>query len=124
MDGSRVTMRPGKAIHSKMPTVGPDPHGKVSDPCTCRPDLQSNIQDPHECSPDLRVGSQTPLRGIQTTHSWVPGLRGTEYLGLAQAGVRCRHMSRPSLVWTCLRSATAPRPGRDPMLPRGLPRVT
>jgi hypothetical protein len=77
-----------------------------------------------ECSPDLRVGSRTPLRGIQTTHSRVSGLRGREYSGLAQAGVQCRHVSRPSLVWTCLHGATAPRLGGDPMLPRGLPRVT
>jgi hypothetical protein len=83
MDGSRVTMWPEKAIHSKMPTVGPDPHGKMSDPCTCRSDLWSKIQEPRECSPDLRVGSQTPLRGIQTTHNRVLGLRGREYPGLA-----------------------------------------
>jgi hypothetical protein len=104
--------------------VGPSPHGKVSDPCTCRLDLRGKVQDPRECDPDLRDESQNPLRGIRTTHSRVPGLWGKEYPSLAQAGVRYRHMSRPSLVRTCLHNATAPRLGGDPMLPRGLLPVT
>jgi hypothetical protein len=124
VDGSRVAMWSEKTIHSKIPTVGPDTHGKVSEPCTCRPNLRSKVQDPRECNPDLRVGSRTPLRGVRTTHSRVLGLWGKEYPGLAQAGVRCRHVSRPSLVRTCPHNATAPRPGGDLMLPRGLPRVT
>jgi hypothetical protein len=32
MDGSRVTMWPEKAIHFKVPTVGPDPMGKCRTP--------------------------------------------------------------------------------------------
>jgi hypothetical protein len=126
---STTWMDPGSPCGLESDTLqytnsGSGPHGKVSDPCTCRPDLRSMIQDPRECSPDLQVGSRIPLHGIQTTHGWVPGLRGREYPGLAQAGVRCRHVSWPSLVWTCPYSATAPRPGGDPMLTRGLPRVT
>jgi hypothetical protein len=103
-------MWPERVIHSKMPTVGPDPHGKVLDPC--------------KRSPDLRVGSRTSLRGIQATLSWVPGLRDREYLGLAQARAWCRRVSRPSLVWTHPRNATTPHPDGDPMLPCGLSLVT
>jgi hypothetical protein len=66
-----------------MPTVGPGPHGKVPDPYTCRLDLRGKVQDPRECDLDLRDGSRTPLRGVRTTHSLVPGLWGKEYLGLA-----------------------------------------
>jgi hypothetical protein len=117
-------MWPEKAIHSKMPTVGLDPHGKVLDPCTCRPDLQSKVQDPRECNPNLRVGFRTPLRRVRTTHSRVPGLWGREYSGLAQAEVRCQHVSRPSLVRTCPHNATSPRPGGDSMLSHGPPRMT
>jgi hypothetical protein len=124
VDGSRVAMWPEKTIHSRMPTVGLAPHGKVPDPCSCRPDLRGKVQDPRECDLDLQDGSWTPLRGVQTTHSRVSGPWGKEYLGLAQTGVRCRHMSRPSLVRTCPHNATAPRPGGDPMLPRGLLPVT
>jgi hypothetical protein len=72
---------------------------------TCRifsPHTYPNAVNTHQVS-----GRGYPLPSL------VPGLRG-KYPGLAQAGVRCRHVSRPSLVWTCPRNATAP-PRRRPM---------
>jgi hypothetical protein len=48
VDDPRVAMWPEKTIYPKMPTVGPDPHGKIPDPCTCRPNLRSKVQDPRE----------------------------------------------------------------------------
>jgi hypothetical protein len=74
--------------------------------------------------------SRTPASTTRTSGSGPgplcvgSGILGAKYPGLAQAGVWCRHVSRPSLVWTCPHNATAPRPGGDPMLTRGLPRVT
>jgi hypothetical protein len=60
-----------KMIHSKMTTLGLDPHGKVPNPCAYGPDLRRKVQDPHECNPDLRVRSRTPLCGVRTTHNRV-----------------------------------------------------
>jgi hypothetical protein len=57
-------------------------------------------RDPHGRDPDPRDGSQTPLCGVRAAHSRVLGLWDREYPGLAQAGARCRHVSRPSLVRT------------------------
>jgi hypothetical protein len=60
-------------------------------------------QDSHGHDLDPRDGSRTLLCGVRATHSWVLGLWDGGYPGLArgQAGVRCRHVSRPGLVWTC-----------------------
>jgi hypothetical protein len=40
VDGSEAATWPEKTISSKISTVGPDPHGKVPDPCIYRPDLR------------------------------------------------------------------------------------
>jgi hypothetical protein len=40
VDGSEAATWPEKTISSKISTVGPDPHGKVQDPCIYRPDLR------------------------------------------------------------------------------------
>jgi hypothetical protein len=40
MDGSGGATWPEKTISPKVSTVGPDPHGKVSDPYIYRPDPQ------------------------------------------------------------------------------------
>ena len=57
-----------------MPTVGPDPHGKVLDPYACRPDLWSKVQDPasatqtFESGPEpLCVGSRLPIAGSRNS---------------------------------------------------------
>jgi hypothetical protein len=41
VDGSGAATWPEKTIYSKISTVGPDPHGKVSDPCIYGPDLRA-----------------------------------------------------------------------------------
>jgi hypothetical protein len=51
-------MWPEKTIHSKMPTAGPDPHGKEPDPYTCRPDLRGKVKDPRSAT---RTSGVTPL---------------------------------------------------------------
>jgi hypothetical protein len=79
--------------------VGPDHHGKVSDPRTYGPDLRvrsrtsTGVPEPLERVPD-------PLCRVRATHSKVPGFRDKEYLGLdqGQAGVRSRHVSGPYRV--------------------------
>jgi hypothetical protein len=40
VDGSGAATWPEKTIYSKVSTVGPDPHGKVPDPCMYGPDLR------------------------------------------------------------------------------------
>jgi hypothetical protein len=73
--------------------VGPDPHGKVSDPCICGPDLQVR-------SRTSTGASRTPLRGVRATPSRVPGFWDKEYpsLNQGQAVVRSRHVSGPYCV--------------------------
>jgi hypothetical protein len=41
VDGSGAATSPEKMIYSKVSIVGPDPHGKVPDPCIYRPDLRA-----------------------------------------------------------------------------------
>jgi hypothetical protein len=96
MDGSGVATWPGKTISSKVSTVGPDPHGKVPDPCTSGPDLRGYRPDPRDVS-------RTSLCRVQATLSGVPGFWDKEYPGLnqGQAGVRSRHVSGPYHVHFC-----------------------
>jgi hypothetical protein len=39
VDDSGPATWPEKTISSKVSTVGPDPHGKIPDPCIYEPDL-------------------------------------------------------------------------------------
>jgi hypothetical protein len=96
VDGSGAATWPEKIIHSKVSTVGPDPDGKVSDPCIYGPDLRGYRPDP-------RDGSWTSLCGVRATHNRAPGFWDKEYLGLnsGQAGVRNQHVSRPYHVRFC-----------------------
>jgi hypothetical protein len=75
---------------------GSGPHGKVSDPCICGPDLRVRSRTP-------AGANRTPLRGVQATHSRVPGFWDKEYPGLnqGQAGVQSRHVSGPYRVRFC-----------------------
>jgi hypothetical protein len=76
--------------------VGPDPRGKVLDPCIYRP-------DPRVRSRTFTGASRTPLCGVWATHSRVPEFWDKEYPGLnqGQAGVRSRHVSGPYRVRFC-----------------------
>jgi hypothetical protein len=78
------------------------------------------VQDLHGRKPDPWDGIRTPLFGVQAAHSRVPGFWDREYPGLSQG-------QAGSGADTCLDLivyASAPRPGGDPMLPRGLLHVT
>jgi hypothetical protein len=52
VDNSRAAMWPEKMIYSKVSTVGPDPHGKVPDPCVYRSDLQVRSRTSTGAKPD------------------------------------------------------------------------
>jgi hypothetical protein len=72
VDGSWIAMSPEKTMYSRISTVGPDPHGKVSDPCTYGLDLQVRSRTSTGVPGPLgRV--LDPLCRVRTTHSKVPG---------------------------------------------------
>jgi hypothetical protein len=73
--------------------------------------------EPLEWDPDPPpgMGSETPTMGSQGSRA-----EHTCALVRTQAGVRCRHVSRPDLVITY---TPPPRSGGDPMLPRGILRT-
>jgi hypothetical protein len=102
VDDSGVAKWPKKMIYSKISTVGPDPHGKVSDPCTYGPDLR--VRSRTSTGVDRTPGTgPRPLCGVRATHTKVLGFWDKEYPGLnqGQAGVRSRHVSRPCRVRFC-----------------------
>jgi hypothetical protein len=76
--------------------VGPNPHGKVLDPCIYRPDLRVRSRTSTGANRTPRMGSG-PLCGVRATHSRVPGFWDKEYPGLnqGQAGVQGQHVSGP-----------------------------
>jgi hypothetical protein len=85
-----------KTISSKVSTVGPNPHGKVLDPCIYRSDLRVR-------SRTSKGVNRTPLCGVRATHSRVPGFWDKEYPGLNQdqTEVQSRHVSGPYRVCFC-----------------------
>jgi hypothetical protein len=123
MGGSKAATCLEKVAYSKASTVGPDPHGRAPDPRIYGPDPQGwsrtstcasgtpgyTVRTPKvgprpprlqarplEWDSDPSMGSGPPTvgsRGPRTGHTWA--------LNSTQAGVRCRHVSRPSLVRTC-----------------------
>jgi hypothetical protein len=93
----------------------PDPHGRASNPRIYSPDLQGWSWTPRyivrtpRLVPDLHVGKldlwngiRTPLygSGLPIVGSQGPRTECTWALNRTQAGVRYRHVSRPSQVWT------------------------
>jgi hypothetical protein len=120
VDGSGAATWLEKMIYSKVSTVSPDPHRKVSDPCIYRPGLRVRSRTPTGAngtprmgSGPLHVGSGPLMAGSRDS--------GTEN---AQALIKAR---RGSGVDTCpdpIVYAFAPRPGGAPMLPRGMVHVT
>jgi hypothetical protein len=91
--GSRATTCPEKVIYSKSSTVSPEPHGRVPDPSIYSPDLQGWYRTSTCASRTPGMGSGPPTMGSQG-----PRTEHTQALNRTQAGVRCRHVSGPSLV--------------------------
>jgi hypothetical protein len=120
VDGSRAATWPEKMIHPKVSTMGPDPHGKVSDPYIYRPDLQA--------------GSRTSVGTDRTTGTGPrPLCMGSGPLSAGSRDSRTKNTqalikaTRGSGDDTCpdhTMYASTPCPGGDPMLPRGLLPVT
>jgi hypothetical protein len=86
---SRAATWPDKTIYSRISIEGPDPHGKVPDPCAYGPDLRAGsrtstgVLGPLGWVPD-------PLCRVRATHSKVPGFWDKEYPGLDQGQVGVR----------------------------------
>jgi hypothetical protein len=120
MGGSGTATWPEKMIYSKVSTVSPDPHGKVSDPCIYRPDLRVRSRTSTGANQTPRMGSG-PLcegSGPLTAGSRDSGTENTQALIKARRGFGAD--TCPDLtIW-----ASTPRSGGDPMLPRGLLHVT
>jgi hypothetical protein len=93
---------PGKVIYPKASTVSPDLHGKVPNPWICSPDLQVWSRTPTCTDRTPRMGSRPPRMGsgLPTVGSQGSRPKHTRVLVMAQAGVRCRHVSRPGLLRT------------------------
>jgi hypothetical protein len=101
--GSEAATCPEKVIYSTSSTVSPDPHGRAPNPWIYSPDPQgwSRTSTCASRTPGMgfepsRMGSRLPTMGSQG-----PRTEYTQALNRTQAGVRYRHMSRPSLVRTC-----------------------
>jgi hypothetical protein len=95
VDGSGAATWPEKAISSKVPTLGPDPHIQTGP--------LGRVQDLRGYKPDPRDESRTSLCGVRATLSRVPRFWDKKYLGLNQGrtGVRSRHESGPYRVHYC-----------------------
>jgi hypothetical protein len=111
VEGSGVAPWPEKTIYSKMSTVGPNPHGKVPDPCTCRPDHRERTRTPTDATwtpgmgpGPLCVGSGSPTAGsrdsmIENTQALLKVRQGSSVdtcLGPVWCGpIRIRYCSPP-----------------------------
>jgi hypothetical protein len=107
-------------IHPKVSTVGPGPHWKVSAPCMYRLDLRAGSRTSADTNKTpgtgpgpLCVGSGPPSAGSRDS-----GTKNTQALIKA----RRRPQADPCPDHTMY--TYAPRPGGDPVLPRGLLPVT
>jgi hypothetical protein len=115
MGGSKASTCLEKVVYFKASTVSPDLHGRVPDPWIYSPDPKvglgpSDIQvgppvlvlNLHLCQPDPWNGIRTPRMGSGLPTGWSQGPKTehTQAVNRTQAGVWCRHVSRPSLVWT------------------------
>jgi hypothetical protein len=120
VDGSRAATWPEKTISSKVSTVGPDPYGKVLDPCIYGPDLRagSRTSAGTNQTPGTGLGPLCVGSGPLTAGSRDFEIKNTQALIKAKRG---------SGADTCpdhTACASAPRSGGDPMLPCGLLPVT
>jgi hypothetical protein len=57
VDGSGAATWPEKMTYSKVSTMSPDPHGKVSDPCIYRSGLRVRSRTPMGTNQTPRMGS-------------------------------------------------------------------
>jgi hypothetical protein len=120
VDGSGAATWLEKMIYSKVSTLSLDPHGKVSDPCIDRPGLRVRSRTPTGANWTPRMGSG-PLyvgSGPLTAGSRDSGTENT------QALIEARRGSEADTCPDLIVYASAPRPGGDPMLSRGLLHVT
>jgi hypothetical protein len=120
VDGSGAATWPVKTIYSKVSTVGPDPQGKVPDPCMYGPDLRvrSRTSTGANRTPGTGPGPHCVGFGPLTAGSRHSGTKNTQALIKARRG---------SGAGTCPDHtvySSAPRSGGDPMLPHGLLPVT
>jgi hypothetical protein len=100
MGGSGATTCLEKGIYPNASTLSPDPHGRVSNPWIYSPDLQGWSRTFTCASRTPRMGPGPPHMGsgLPTMGSQGPRTEHTRALNRTQAGVRCRHVSGPSLV--------------------------
>jgi hypothetical protein len=120
VDGSGVATWPEKMIYSKVSTVSPDPHGKVSDPCIYRPGLRVRSRTSTVTNRTPRMGSG-PLcvgSGPLTAGSRDSGTENT------QALIKARRGSGDDMCPDLTIYVSAPRSGEAPMLPRGMVPMT
>jgi hypothetical protein len=120
VDGSGAVTWPEKVIYSKVSTVSQDSHGKVPDPSIYRPGLRVRSGTSTGANRTPRMGSE-PLyvgSGPLTTGSRDSGTENT------QALIKARRGSGADTCLDLIVNSSAPRPGGDPMLPRGLLHVT
>jgi hypothetical protein len=82
---------------------GPDPHRRAPDPRIWSPDPQGWPRTSTCASRTPGMGSGSPTVGSQG-----PRTERTLVLNRTQAEVRCRHVSRSSLVRTCLHTPLLP----------------
>jgi hypothetical protein len=120
VDGSRTATWPEKMIYSKVSTVSQDPNRKVPDPCIYRPGLwvrsrtsTGSNRTPRMGSRPLYEGSELPTAGSRD--SWPKN---------TQALIKARRGSGADTCPDLIVYASAPSPGGDPMLPRGLLHMT
>jgi hypothetical protein len=120
VDGSGAATWPEKMIYSKVSTVSPDPHGKVSDPYIHRPGLRVMSRTPTGANRTPRMGSGPLCVGSELL---TIGSRDSETEN-TEALIKARRGSGADTCPDLIVYASAPRPGGDPMLPRGLLHVT
>jgi hypothetical protein len=118
--GSKAATWAEKMIYSKISTMSPDPHGKVPDPSIYKSRTPGMVQDLHVGKLDLSDGIRTLYMGSGplTAGSWDSGTENTQVL------IKDRRGSGADTCSDFIVYASAPRPGGDPMLPRGLLHVT
>jgi hypothetical protein len=98
---------PEKMMYSKVSTVSPDPHGKVSDPCIYRPGLRVRSRTSRGANRIPRMGSG-PLcvgSGPLTAGSWDSRIENTQALIKARRGSGAD--TCPTLSYTLLLLAQA-----------------
>jgi hypothetical protein len=118
--GSRAAMWPEKTISSKVSTVGPDPHGKVPDPCVYGPDLRARSRTSTGTNRTPGTGPEPLCVG---SGPLAAGSRDSETKN-TQALIKARKGSGADTYPDHTTYDSTPRSGGAPMLPRGTLPVT